>query len=215
MSDMQIGRTTVTSAVQTHVDTDGTAASEAGGSLLSQPVDLGGYGGDDLAELASLLTRADQRDRATSRTLQATEYFAEAKEDAAKVQAMHDKADHIRAEGWTTGLAEIGSGACGLFAGTTTQVPGKLDPNDGWKAGAAALEAIGKVGGAQFKADQTEDDAKAAVHESAAKSADRFAQQCHQDELDSQEALKKVAEFLRGVREAQNGALSAAASYRG
>jgi hypothetical protein len=215
MSHMQIGRTTVTSAVQTHVDTEGTTASEGGGSLLSQPVDLAGYGGDALAELASLLTSADQRDRATSRTLQATEYFAEAREDAAKVQAMHDKGDHIRAEGWAAGLGEIASGACGFFAATTTQVPGKLDPNDGWKAGGAALETIGKVGSAQFKADQTEDDAKTAIHEAGAKSADRFAQQCHQDELDSQEALKKVAEFLRGVREAQNGALSAAASYRG
>lgn len=183
--------------------------------LLPEPIETSGVAGDALAQIAALLSQLDSQDQRANRAMETAMNMASAHENAEGVKAMRDKATDIRLQGWAQGIGEIGAGAFKLGAGVTTAQDGRLDVNDVCCASAKGFEGAGSIVGNQFQAAAVLDDANVTAHSAAAKSDDQLAQEAHQDAVDARSALEKAYAFLKGVRDAQNSALAAAASLRG
>jgi hypothetical protein len=183
--------------------------------LMREPIGVASLGGDTMTQLAVLLAQEDNQDRKASHEREASAVVAQEHENAAQVQALHEKADDIRSQGWAEGVCQIGQGVCELGAGVTTDKPGKLDVNDVCRSSAKAFGGAGSIIGKQYQAASILDDAGAQSHANAGKVDGQIAQGAHDDAADARSALEKVFSFLQGVREAQNAALSAAASMRG
>jgi hypothetical protein len=182
--------------------------------------------GDDIfAALAVLLTQLHQNERKSARESQGVEDAAKDKEDAAEVQAMHDKANDLRSEGLVTGLAEIGAGVADILSAGCDASAARTDDKiviADRKLGSAVfggaskgLEGAGKIAGGIYRTAQAQDDANAKSHAASASTYDRASKRAHDEEMDARDATKKVMEWLKEMRSAQDAARNAAASYRG
>ena len=167
-----------------------------------------------MTELAVLLAQSDSVEKKMDWQVESSALMAEESEDAQEVQAMHDKAGDVRASGWTEGIGDIVQGGCEVGSGVTDPTAGKLDANDLFKAGTEAGKAFGSVAGKSFEADGIDWDADAKADEASAKSDERVYQMAEDDRKDTQAALEKVMDFLKGVKDAQNSSRNAAASMR-
>lgn len=81
---------------------------------------------DAITQLACLFAQLDQQSRTSAKRDEAAQNVGRAKADAAEVQAMHDKADDIRAGGLVAGLTSIGVGVAQFGAGMAS-LRGSLD----------------------------------------------------------------------------------------
>src|SRR5882672_7018870 len=82
------------------------SASNAIPASLAPPPSTTFVSDDAVDAIAKLLAQMNESDRARSQQSEAVNDRAQAREDGAQVQAMHDKADDIRSEGLATGLTE-------------------------------------------------------------------------------------------------------------
>ncbi len=194
------------------------AAPSGGGAspLLPEPNDPGPLGGDVFTELATLLEKAGQNDRRMIRREEAQSEIIQAREEAAKVAAMHAKADAEGAQGFTEGIAQIGEGALELGAGGCEMRAGASDA-DKWRGasklfmgGAKGAQAYGSIAGKGYKAEADHRDADASEHGANAGAAERAAKHAHDAVQEVNESLQKVAKFLEEVEAGTNGARSAA-----
>ena len=189
------------------------APSGASSSLLPPPVTVAADG-DPMTELAILLSQSDSVEKKMDRQAENSALTAEASEDAQEVQAMHDKAGDVRASGWAEGIADVAQGAFEIGSGVTNAQAGKLDWNDVFTSGIEVAKGFGSIVGKQFEADGIDRDADAKAYDAAAKSDDRVYQMAEDDRKDTQAALEKVMDFLKGVKDAESSSLNAAAGMR-
>jgi hypothetical protein len=135
--------------------------------------------GDDLESAAATLeVESAAQSRAIERQLQHGEEEAAQHERDQQIQAMRQKADDIRTQGWIDGALAEGEGAA------------QACNTDAGRAAAAAAQSAGKVADAQLSAGQATDDANSARH---AQSAERD-EQGAKDANDAADAEQDVAE---------------------
>lgn len=159
--------------------------------------------GDVGAQVAALLIDHAKNQRNASREAELAENAALDRAAEAEVQAMHDKADATRMEGFCTGLTTIGSGVMSYGTGSTDTSSDQADS----KFGKSLIDAEGAMGakylhGAGEDADSRSRQFKyeSEVHQRNAKSAADTAQE-NQKLLEH--AIDFYKQYSQGASEAQ------------
>jgi hypothetical protein len=174
-----------------------------------------------IGQLAFLLTRADEQDRASARQV----------EDAADQAAMHDandrvsqlraKADADENAGLAEGIGGIAGGLCSIGAGLSA--PTGSSESSGARAstlhialtaGTQALPGAGKVFQAVFTGDSGRDNAEAARFEAQAQAQTRQFDRARSDEQAANDSIQKVEQFLDQAQQTENATRLAAATFR-
>lgn len=169
--------------------------------------------GDSLAELAMLLTKADQDEVREAHQREASEEAAQRAEERAKVDEMQARADDSEIGGWVDGVAAIGSGVGDLGAANLEPHPG-LDRQDVMVALKAGSSAAGKAVTADYKAAGERHDARASEHASRAGWAERLGRHAEEDAAAAKDSAKKVAEVVKEIRASERDAMIAVATFR-
>lgn len=174
--------------------------------------------GDPYEKIAALMTRSFRQDRRQARESAQLEERNIMAEGRKRVKAMRDEADKIRHEAYAKGATKIASGAL--------QMEGQLqlgrDPHatdlyltpqqyEGIAKGCSdCTVGVGDIVAGGYEGDQRDLSADAIEHESLAEAAKRREQEYRDQVDDARAALDKIADFLREVQSAQNGASQAA-----
>jgi hypothetical protein len=198
---------------------DATSASSAGKTAdrrltLPEPLQSFASGGDLLAELTALLTLASQSDRDAARKAGRAEDVFRTQQEHLKVQRMREQADHIRAQGYFEGLADIGQGICQIGAGTFRCEAAKLDWNDMSLAMSKGFAAAGATLSAEYKAREKLAGADAEEAGGNAERAGRRAKEASEDAENARDMLKKIASFYEQMHAAQSASMNAAVNWR-
>ncbi len=177
-----------------------------------------GLSDGSIAELAMLLTRADEQDRAASRQVESAADQAAARDDAARVQKMEDKVGADLGQALAGGIAQIAGGACGVISGAFAP-PEASSTDFNWNAAfRGASEAgpgVGTLAGAPFKVASEGDDASAAEAEAKAQADIRHYGQAHEDTQAAEASIQKIAQGLQQIQQIQNATDLTAATIRG
>ncbi len=136
--------------------------------------------GDPGAEIAALAVEQGSAERTTARAARAAEEELEEHEDAAAVQAMHDKASSMRTQAWFDAGATCAKASC-----------------DQDKTDTELVAAGQKLGDGLFAAGQVNDDANAKAHEAAAAGAKDGAQDDTEAIGDASEYIKAALDYYR------------------
>jgi hypothetical protein len=209
------------SSVRTGLELPATPGEPTPATLLPEPFSAG-LGGDSMAALAMLITRADQQDSASARKLQDEADGAAAAQDSQRVAQMMDKANQDEAQGLATGIGDIAGGVA-------TGIGGCLSDGTGEAAKAAdgatgvndraiadgigkAMPGLGSIVAGGYRAAGDRDDALAAQFQAGAQIALHRYDEAHGAEQAADASVQKVAQFLQTLQQAQNESRSAAAS---
>ncbi len=146
--------------------------------------------GDDLESAAATLEveSADQSCLA-ERAVQHAEEQAARQERDQQIQALRQKADDIRAQGWVDGALAAGEGAA------------QACNTDGARAAESAAQSAGKVVDAQLSASQATDDANGASHAQAAEREEQAAKDAHDAASAEQDGAEKVLAAYAQIEE--------------
>lgn len=191
--------------------TTGAAHAEAT-SLLPQP--CGVLGDDAYAELAMLLTKADESDRKASRTLEQSADQAAAAEANQRVQEMEDKAHQDEMQGWANGLGDIAAGGC-TVGGACFSAPsqaGHFDWHTALPGIGSGAQGAGVITAGTFKSTGDGDDARAAQHDARSQARVRFYNEVHERVGAANDSMQKIEQFLQQVQQTQNATRLAAAT---
>ncbi len=208
-------------SVQGGLDAPAEAGEPSSTPLLPQPFSAG-LGGDAMAALAMLLTRADQQDSASARKLQDAADSAAVSQDSQRVAQMMDKADQDEAQGLATGIADIAGGVATAVGGALSDgtgagakaADGASDVNERAIADGIgkAMPGLGSIVAGAYRAAGDRDDARAAQFEAGAQIALHRYDEAHGAEQAADASVEKVAQFLQTLQQSQNESRSAAAS---
>jgi hypothetical protein len=204
--------------------------------LLPEP--SGGLGDDAYANLAMLLTRADQADAKDASNLQQVADQAATQEDNERVTKMREKADKDEAQGIASGIGDIVGGAAAIAGACMSSGPSAADGAKGaasaesaaapastgsffskidWRNGLAngvkpvATGTGGLVAGV-FKGDGDRAEAEAARHEANAKANERRSGEMQQRVTDANNSIQRVEQFLEQIQQTLNATRLAAAT---
>lgn len=199
---------------------------------------------DSIAQLAMLLTQADEQDRTSSRQIESIADHAATQEENERVAQLRVKADDDEHQALASGIAGIAGGALtvvgafvpagGASGVSTTAAPtaaasgaseiaaptaAACAPRVNWHeilSGAAEVSpnAGGIVAGG-YKAGADRADAGAAAAEAHAQADIRRFDQAHGDAQAANESIQKVEQFLDQIQQTQNAARLTAATIRG
>jgi len=188
------------------------ASNETGAlATLPDPVTSLALSGDPGAELAALAVQSGEEEETVAQTGRDAEEKAEVSADDQQVAAMRQKADEIRADGLTEGLGMMAQGGFEMGAAGAMGADGKQTPlSSGLKAGGILAQGGSTVGGAFFKADQANDDARAAAAKSASDQARTAADDLHDAKKGAGDFVSAALDFYREYTSAQASASSAA-----
>jgi hypothetical protein len=205
------------SPIQETPDVAGTppvAASAA--SLLPEP-SVAGFGGDSVAALAALLTRADEQDRAHGRALEHTEDAAAMKDADQEVEAMRERADDDEKAAVTNGVAEAAGGALTIgsaFVASPADPKKDINWNTALQGGAKLSEGVGKILAAGYTASAEQDGATAAKFGAASEADVRAYNEAHDEAQAASDAMQKVEQFLDQFQQTNNATRLLAANFR-
>ncbi len=198
-------------------------------SLLPPPISVGD-GDGAIAELAMLLTKADEQDRSSERQIEDASDRAAAQEDAERVDELRQKAQDEESGALASGIAGIVGGVCGGAAAFFSPAgsPGVSGSNGASVSAAASagwgsfLSGMGKVApgtgdivSGVFKGDAVRDEAAADLAEAQSQSQVRLANQAHEDNQAANASMDKVEQFLDQLQQSRSATRLAAASVRG
>lgn len=165
--------------------------------------------GDPGAELAALAVQSGETQRTGADAARDSYERAEASEDAQEVDAMKQKADHIRCEAWTEGVGmilqgglEIG-GSCEALddmgdAPTQASLVRSNAEMSAFRGAGNAVSGVANVVAAGSKAAQATDDAAAAQHRADADLAKAAADDMHDASKDAGDLVKAALDFYNG-----------------
>jgi len=187
-------------------------ASEAEESLLPEP--SGAMSEDAFANLAALLTRADQADAKDASSLQQVADQAATQEDDERVAKMREKADKDEAQGVWAGIGDIAGGLAALGGAFVTRDPaGQIDWRNGLANGVKpVLSGSGAVIAGVYKGEADRSDADAAQAEARSQADVRRSQQMQQRATDANNSIQKVEQFLEQIQQTKNATRLAAAT---
>jgi hypothetical protein len=169
-----------------------------------------------VTQLAVLLTRADEQDRADQRNVEEVADQAATQEANERVAQLQQKADDTLSEGWASGIGDIAGGAAtaaaGFYSGDGASA---RDPNDVKIAssltGAGHMApGIGTIVSGGFKAQENRDDADAAKLDAQSQADIRRYNEAHENVQAANDAIKKVEQSLDQILQTQNAAHLAA-----
>jgi hypothetical protein len=180
------------------------------GARLPEPAALP-CGDASFAELAMLLTQADEQDRKASRQTEVAADQAAAEQDSSRVVQMRAKAQDDVNSALAEGLGEVVGGlsqcGVGVFHSDTAKAL--------FGGGATAATGAGKIAGGAFRGDAGVRDADAAAAEAQGQADIRRSGQAHEDAQAASASLDKVEQFLDQVMQTQNATRLATVSVRG
>lgn len=180
----------------------------AGDSLLppSNEVDRMSESGDMTAVLVALMTKMAREDRQASQRNELAAAEASWQAIDRKVQALHDKADHMRTEGWVEGGAMMVEGAASMGSAATSRDATKAI----LKGVGEGASGAGKVGGGNERAAQSLDDARVATADAAKDAADRFLKIHGDSAADAREHMRKISEWYSEMKRTKESTVQAA-----
>jgi hypothetical protein len=176
-------------------------------NILPDPASLSG---DPGAELAARAVKSGELQQSTAQKARDAQEQLEVNADRQQVDALHQKADHLRTEGFLEGAGMAAEGAGDLGGGLLARDHSQLVACDG--AGKAA-EGTARIFAAMPKADSANDDARAAEARSAADQAKTAADDLHDAKKGAGDFISAALDFYREYTSAQASA-SAAALHR-
>lgn len=185
-------------------------------AFLPDPLAAMAMGDDMIAQVVAMMAKSFREDRKEARKLNRLEENNIAKETAAKVKSLRDKADQIRKEGFATGMSMMVGGAltAGGAAMSLARVGQSPTRAPQWSALGSGcgdgVKGMGQFVAAGHRSAQTEAEGEAARHDGHAEAAKRRAVEYTGAMDDARRMLDKVAEFLKSVRDSQNASTQAA-----
>jgi hypothetical protein len=188
--------------------------------------------GDSMAQLAQLLTQADEQDRTSSRQIESLADRAATQQENDRVAQLRMKADDDGGQALAGGIAGIVGGsltvvgafvpAAGASASasatptaTTGAAPTKMDWHELLSGASAAAPNVGGIVAGQYKAESDRTDADAAAADAHAQADIRRFDQAHSDAQAASDSIQKVEQFLDQVQQTENAARLTAATLRG
>lgn len=175
-----------------------------------------------ISDLAALIARADEEDRAESRQIEAAADHAAMQEEDARVAQLESKAGADEWEGLSEGLGEIAGGLCtaGSAFAPSAACADTAGGAGGFQWGTALVGAAGVFKGAGaavaggFKAAADQSDANAARFEAEAQADVRCYDEAHEASQAANQSLDKVEQALEQIQQTDNASRLAAATYR-
>jgi hypothetical protein len=188
---------------------DGTTAAGDGnaGTALPDPVTALALSGDPGAELAALAVQSGELQENVARTARDTEVELEVHEDNEQVDALHKKADDIRASGIWEGVGMIAEGASGVLPAV---VPVSSRVADAVKLGGKGADGMAVIASTFGKAAEANDDAAAAAARSASDRAKGAADDLSDAKKSAGDLISAALDFYREYTSAQAAANTAA-----
>jgi hypothetical protein len=190
-----------------------TGTSDDSSCLLPPPVALGG---NAITQLAALMVRSDEQDQINSTNVETASDKAAAADDAARVQAMRDKASADVGQALVSGITEavggglaiagalVPSGSSGATTGTTAA------PADGSRGLAGVLNGAAKVApslgtifSAPYKSKADNDDANAAQSQAAADADIRAFNTAQGEAQSAADTISKIEDTLTSILQTQ------------
>jgi len=145
--------------------------------------------GDPGEEMAALAVETGEAERTNAHQEREAEEAAEAQANAATVQAMHDEASSMRAQGFFDAATSVAGAvvavACPTSAATAGQVAGHL------------VDGGGKLGDGFFHAAQHDDEASAAANKASATQDEDAAKDAAERAADANATISAAVEFDR------------------
>jgi hypothetical protein len=138
------------------------------------------FGDDFGSAVATLEVETANQSQTLERSVQRAEEDAVHAEQDRQIQAMRQKADDIRTQGWIDGACAMAQGA---LEALNTDVS---------KAGATAMQSATKVVDAQFSGTEATEDANATFHSQAAERAQQAMKDAHDAADGEEETAQKV-----------------------
>jgi hypothetical protein len=187
----------------------GTTVTDDGdaGTALPDPVTALALSGDPGAELAALAVQSGEQQENVARTARDTEVELEVHEDNLQVDAMHKKAEDIRASGIWEGVGMIAEGASGVVPAV---VPVSNRVADAVRLGGKGANGIAAIASTFGKAAEANDDATAAAARSASDRAKGAADDLSDARKSAGDLISAALDFYREYTSAQATANTAA-----
>lgn len=212
MSDLRVNSGRVSGVSAYGGDPAGTSGvgstDGVGASLLPEP-GLAHFAdsGDVATMLAVLMTKSAREDRDLARKDERAAAEAAWQQGEAKVRDLHDKADHIRAEGWTEGLTTMAAGACDIASGVQGLDKAGDRASALWHGAGEAFSGAGKIGAGAYRAEQTLDDARAEHDGNAKDRSEQVEKSSHESVQDARDFLKKIVDWYSEMKKAKASTL--------
>jgi hypothetical protein len=198
-----IHTTSATSSLNSIVEAPGSSAlagpATQSVSLLPEPSIL--LGGDMSAEITALAVQTGQQEQRINTTAAETEDTIEDKAEQSQVDLMHQDASETRAGAWTSGLLQIGAGACSIASGVTSMAmtAGKTASavSGILKGGSEGLMGGGTIAGGVSKAAATDDEALATASKALADAAQRSGATARDAQKSASDFVQSAIDFYR------------------
>ncbi len=215
----QVGGAGSTSAVAAVAGAGGDAGSGEGtGSLLPEPVSLGG---NAAIEIAMLMCKENNQERSDDLKMEDAANAAADRDNAARVQAMEKKASDDATGAWVTGVAGMAAGLLTIGSGVVSDGMNKVGASLGstnWRAvlagSSAGVQGVATGLAGCFKHDSDEDDAAAAQAQAAADADGRAYTHADSEAQAAAQSIQQVQQYLAAVLQTQAATASAATGYR-
>src|SRR5579864_8873246 len=175
-----------------------------------------------MSDLAALLARADEQDRAESRQIEAAADHAAMQEEEERVAQLEAKASADECQGLSEGIGDIAGGLCTLGSAfvPSPATAGGAGGDAGFHWGTALgsggtiFQGTGKAVAAGFKAAADGADANAARFDAEAQADVRRYDEAHEATQAADQSLEKVEQFVEQIQQADDASRLAAATYR-
>lgn len=180
--------------------------------LLPPPVALGG---NAITQLAALMVRSDEQDQINSTNVETASDKAAAADDAARVQAMRDKASADVGQALVSGITEavggglaiagalVPSGSSGATTGTTAAADGSRGLAGVLNGAAKLAPSLGTIFSAPYKSKADNDDANAAQSQAAADADIRAFNTAQGEAQSAADTISKIEDTLTSILQTQ------------
>lgn len=166
---------------------------------LSTPISVD-CDGDPGAEMAALAVENGETERVNAHQERQAEEAAEAKADADAVQAMHEEASSMRAEGFFDAATSVAGAAiavaCPMPAASSATSSQAAGATRGLVAG-HLMDGVAKLGDGLFHASQHDDEANAAADKATATQHDDAAKDAAANAADASATISAALDFDR------------------
>jgi hypothetical protein len=191
--------------------------------------------GDPGAMLAALTMQSAHEQEETARAQRDDAMKAQASDDKAQIQDLHQKADLQRVQGIVDGACDVADAAMDMAQGAKTAEATKdqIDADSytkgsqqntadrlaaakadqaasGWKSGTEAMNGLKAMMHGEFDAEITDKDADAKQQDISAQAFKQMADDAHDNVKDAQELLNKALDFYKEYTDTKNQTLLAA-----
>ena len=160
--------------------------------------------GDLGAQMAALVIQNAKSQRNANHQIRDAQEHALAREEAAEVQALHDKADDTRTAGWVSGGAGMLSGGCTIAGSFASQ---GSDARVRWEGSGKIVEGIGSGFTGMAKGAIADDETRVEAHGNAAGFYERSLNATRDSLRESQDLLERVIDFYKAYQQGESDAV--------